>query len=390
MTALKTYIVSAILAIVFNAQDTLWATPNHPFWHKGHYVEASALHAGDTIETFEGGYSRIQQIIPISGERRVYNITVAENSNYYVGSRGVLVHNDCFLKRLTDSPELMARIDALPDALKGQFIQDFYEAGEDVIKVLRERPGCVRAWEVLIENPNIRKDISVLTSSSKILDNPNIATIISKSDLQTTIQKLAQKGVRCRTCSGGNPAYRYLDEILDDLGYGAVKFGDSYKSVITGFKQGDNFTEGAMWVAEGVRKYPNEFPSNTVFEFTEKTTADGIRRVDVKVTNDGNSKDIFYEFKSVNDVPPTGFATQFVKDMDLIDVTDLSQLKWWFDGNKINNLPKQQFLGQLHNIESSLTSQVKNNLISKYAPGGTFDDVVDVVDRSFNKIFSIK
>ena len=70
MTALKTYIVSAILAIVFTTQDTLWATPNHPFWHKGHYVEASTLHAGDTIEALEGYYSHIQQIITISGERK--------------------------------------------------------------------------------------------------------------------------------------------------------------------------------------------------------------------------------------------------------------------------------------------------------------------------------
>ena len=171
MTALKTYIVSAILVIVFNAQDTLWATPNHPFWHKGHYVEASALHAGDTIEALEGDYSRIQQIIPISGERRVYNITVAENSNYYIGSRGVLVHNDCFLKRLTDSPELMARIDALPDALKGQFIQDFYKAGDDVIKVLKARPGCVRAWEDLYKldlPPTFRTNITNLNQRSLI------------------------------------------------------------------------------------------------------------------------------------------------------------------------------------------------------------------------------
>ena len=173
MTALKTYIVSAILAIVFNAQDTLWATPNHPFWHKGQYVEASALHAGDTIETLEGDYCRLQQIIPFSGERRVYNITVAENSNYYVGSRGILVHNDCFLKRLTDSPELMARIDALPDALKGQFIQDFYEAGEDVIKVLKERAGCVRAWEDLLDedvDPSVRKNIDALADSDAAID----------------------------------------------------------------------------------------------------------------------------------------------------------------------------------------------------------------------------
>jgi hypothetical protein len=173
VTALKTYIVSAILAIVFNAQDTLWATPNHPFWHKGHYVEASALHAGDTIEALEGDYCRLQQIIPISGERRVYNITVAENSNYYVGNRGILVHNDCFLKRLTDSPELMARIDALPDALKGQFIRDFYEAGEDVIKVLKERAGCVRAWEDLLDedvDPSVRKNIDALADSDAAID----------------------------------------------------------------------------------------------------------------------------------------------------------------------------------------------------------------------------
>ena len=172
MTALKTYIVSAILAIVFNAQDTLWATPNHPFWHKGHYVEASALHAGDTIETLEGAYDRIQQIIPFSEERQVYNFTVAENSNYYVGSRGILVHNDCFLKRLTDSPELIARIDALPDALKGQFIQDFYEAGEDVIKVLKEKVGCVKAWEVVSNLPVdklwVRRNVDLLEKMSHL------------------------------------------------------------------------------------------------------------------------------------------------------------------------------------------------------------------------------
>ena len=191
MTALKTYIVSAILAIVFNAQDTLWATPNHPFWHKGQYVEASALHAGDTIETLEGDYCRLQQIIPFSGERRVYNITVAENSNYYVGSRGILVHNDCFLKRLTDSPELIARIDALPDALKGQFIQDFYEAGEDVIKVLRERPGCVRAWEVLFKEGDdlskiLRTDPANLQKLNNYITTEGVDIVKLKTSFQNT------------------------------------------------------------------------------------------------------------------------------------------------------------------------------------------------------------
>ena len=210
MTALKTYIVSAILAIVFNAQDTLWATPNHPFWHKGHYVEASALHAGDTIETLAGDYYRIQQIIPFSGKRRVYNFTVAENSNYYVGSRGILVHNDCFLKRLTDSPELMAQIDALPAALKGQFIQDFYEAGEDVIKVLRERPGCVRAWESLVNAPDwSRLNTRLLEKVSGESDE----FIERVGEFYTTTMKN-------NTPAGFNGAGTYTNGVyFDDLGF---------------------------------------------------------------------------------------------------------------------------------------------------------------------------
>ena len=228
MTALKTYIVSAILVIVFNAQDTLWATPNHPFWHKGHYVEASALHAGDTIETLAGDYYRIQQIIPFSGKRRVYNFTVAENSNYYVGSRGILVHNDCFLKRLTDSPELMAQIDALPAALKGQFIQDFYEAGEDVIKVLRERPGCVRAWESIFvaakrANPGIpdagkilRKDIKSLEALSKF-DNSLISKI-GQEKFDNCLEKLIKANPECKTCGNkGDMLVGNLDDVLDDF-----------------------------------------------------------------------------------------------------------------------------------------------------------------------------
>lgn len=249
-----------------------------------------------------------------------------------------------------------------------------------------ESPKSVRAWEVLIEHPIIRKDITALTSASKILDNPNIATIISKSDLQTTIQKLAQKGVRCRTCSGGNAAYRYLDEILDDLEHGAVKFGDNYTSVVTGFKQGYNFTEGAMWVAEGVKKYPNEFPSNTAFEFTERTTADGIRRVDVKTNN------VFYEFKSVKSVPPSGFAAQFVKDMDLPEVNDLNQLKWWFDGKKVNSLPKQQFLDELESGLQNLDPILRQSIINKLAPTNnqTLNGLLIKIDTDFASIFSVK
>ncbi|MCO6460910.1 MAG: hypothetical protein J5I59_05865 [Saprospiraceae bacterium] len=55
VTSIKSYIVSAIMALVFTTGDTLWATPNHPFWYKDHYVEAEALHAGDVLTALDGG-----------------------------------------------------------------------------------------------------------------------------------------------------------------------------------------------------------------------------------------------------------------------------------------------------------------------------------------------
>ena len=43
-----------------------------------------------------------------------------------------------------------------------------------------------------------------------------------------------------------------------------------------------------------------------------------------------------YPFKSVKDVPPTNFLEQFGKDLANPDVSDLSQLKWVFDGKKVS------------------------------------------------------
>jgi hypothetical protein len=171
---------------------------------------------------------------------------------------------------------------------------------------------------------------------------------------------------------------------MDDIEFGAVKYGSEYSSVLTGFKQGGNFAEGAMFVASSMKKYPNEFPVGTVFEFTE-VTAGGVRRVDVRVYNS------FYEFKSValnNGMPPNGFANQFIKDLQLSNVTDLSQIKWWFDASKTSNLSKADFLNSLDNV--TLNSQVVDDLLIKFAPNGDWNDIVDLVDINFDQIFKRK
>ena len=63
-----------------------------------------------------------------------------------------------------------------------------------------------------------------------------------------------------------------------------------------------------------------------------------IRRVDVVAETSVNGvivKKTFYEFKSVQGVPPDGFLDQFGKDLLNEEVKDFSQLKWIFDGKKV-------------------------------------------------------
>jgi hypothetical protein len=79
---------------------------------------------------------------------------------------------------------------------------------------------------------------------------------------------------------------------LVDLDNAIIKYDDKFVSVLSGFKSGGSFSEGAEYVLDVVTEYPGTFPKGAIFEFTTKNTVDNIRRVDVKVG------DIYYEMKS--------------------------------------------------------------------------------------------
>ncbi|MCD9189201.1 MAG: DUF6531 domain-containing protein [Pyrinomonadaceae bacterium] len=86
----------------------LGVTSEHPFFVKrksnlkarsdtsaeedGEWLEAVNLQAGDLIRTSQGRWAKILSIRPKS-EARVYNFTVAENHNYFVGDLRLLTHN---------------------------------------------------------------------------------------------------------------------------------------------------------------------------------------------------------------------------------------------------------------------------------------------------------
>ena len=78
--------------------ETIDATPQHPFYVEGKgWVEASALHAGMVVWLADGTKAVITDVVTEGLEEpvAVYNFEVKDFHTYFVGDRGVLVHNKC-------------------------------------------------------------------------------------------------------------------------------------------------------------------------------------------------------------------------------------------------------------------------------------------------------
>lgn len=170
IAGIKSYIVAAILSIVMSSGDTLWATPNHPIYTTSGYKEAAELSVGDTLWNYSGDYERIIGKSLIDTILQVYDLSVLDNHNYYVGEEGVLVHNngECFLKNIGDNYiTLASKIDALDDARKSEFLLDFFDASDDVLRMLDGNPGMVKAWEGLAGTDDwARLNINLLEKTS--------------------------------------------------------------------------------------------------------------------------------------------------------------------------------------------------------------------------------
>ena len=65
------------------------------------------------------------------------------------------------------------------------------------------------------------------------------------------------------------------------------------------------------------------------------------------------------EFKSVKDVPPANFLEQFSKDLKNTDVSDLSQIKWIFDGKKVTQ-------DELTNAVNKAIDKLHDDIVQKW------------------------
>ncbi len=110
-----------------------------------------------------------------------------------------------------------------------------------------------------------------------------------------------------------------------------------------------------------------------------------MRRVDVVVRMGENSRPVYYEFKSVKNLPPSNFAKQFLKDLEIAD--NLDQIKWYFDGSKISRLDKEVFLRELEKVE------INDKLINKWTfnlQEQSRESFLTFIDKNFDQIFQIK
>lgn len=74
--------------------DKIGSTPVHPFYTGGSWVRADQLRAGMDCVLEDGSYATVQSIEPLRAHSHiVHNLAVAGYHTFFVGERGVWVHN---------------------------------------------------------------------------------------------------------------------------------------------------------------------------------------------------------------------------------------------------------------------------------------------------------
>ncbi|MGW6910816.1 polymorphic toxin-type HINT domain-containing protein [Streptomyces sp. NPDC054940] len=84
------------LVSVDMGEETVRATPEHPFWVDGKgWTSAESLHRGDRLRTLDGKGARVESVEKSAVRTQVFNFEVEGDHTYFVGRTKVLVHNAC-------------------------------------------------------------------------------------------------------------------------------------------------------------------------------------------------------------------------------------------------------------------------------------------------------
>ena len=137
--------------------------------------------------------------------------------------------------------------------------------------------------------------------------------------------------------------------------------------------------EGTNFIVKYMGEHTSEFNGgNYEFEAYENTWA---RYVDVQ-DNRVITAPILYEFKSVQDISPADFATQFTKDLSSPNVSQLSQIRWIFDHDKMDaTTVKTKVLAALNGNKNLLNNPLIINRFDIYAESVGYQTKINTIDE---------
>lgn len=105
VTHLIQYAMERDLVELKLGERSIQCTSEHPFYIDGKWVPAKAIKSGDKVYLRDGSNKSVEVTgVAMPNLVKVYNLTVKDNQNYYVGPEGVLVHNSrpCSLSFIHD------------------------------------------------------------------------------------------------------------------------------------------------------------------------------------------------------------------------------------------------------------------------------------------------
>jgi len=111
--------------------ETLHTTPNHPFYtlDKG-WVAAGNLTVGEGVLKADGSYGKVQAVREIDRPQVMYNLTVHDDHDYFVGNGQWLAHNLCSRAQIAEKYATVAS--SLYETIRnkaGYTPQDFQQTG---------------------------------------------------------------------------------------------------------------------------------------------------------------------------------------------------------------------------------------------------------------------
>ncbi len=144
------------------------STGNHKFWlpRKNMWMAASKLREGDYLLDKELKESLIQKIQVVISEEKTYNLEVKDNSNYFVGTKGVLVHNrskldktlanalkegDYFFYEILGKNEKAIYVGLTTRTIEGRYAEHVYENKRKLAKGIKRKKWIEKAIKPSVE-----------------------------------------------------------------------------------------------------------------------------------------------------------------------------------------------------------------------------------------------